>query len=167
MDILLTCIGFIFICLGIVGSFLPILPGPPTGWIGLLLLHQTDAVPTDWNFLWITLFIAILVTVLDYIIPIIGTKKFGGTKKGMWGATFGLIIGLFFGPIGIIAGPFIGAFIGEYLGNPDDTQKALKVAFGSFIGFLLSTGLKLAVGGVFCYYFVIDFWLYKGEYSWF
>ncbi|WP_139958355.1 DUF456 domain-containing protein [Flavicella sediminum] len=164
MDIILAILGFLFISLGIIGSFLPVLPGPPTGWVGLLLLHLTDAIPTNWNFLWTTLFIAILVTVLDYIIPILSTKKFGGTKKGVWGATLGLIVGLFFGPIGIIAGPFLGAFLGEYLGNPKQTKHAFKVAVGSFIGFLFSTGLKLIVGIVFCYYFFADLWAFKADF---
>lgn len=164
MDIFLLLIGFIFICLGIVGSFLPILPGPPTGWIGLLLLYLTKSVPDDWTFLWSTLAVALLVTLLDYIIPPLGTKKFGGTKYGIWGSTIGLIIGLFFGPIGIIAGPFLGAYAGEILHNSKDTSKAFKAALGSFIGFLFSTALKLVVGIVFLTYFIKTFWEYKSNF---
>lgn len=163
MDILLTILGLFFISLGILGALLPVLPGPPISWIGLLCLYSTKAVPNDSQFLWITLAIALLVTVLDYIIPIFGTKKFGGTKKGVWGSTIGLLVGIFFGPIGIILGPFIGAFLGELIDDSTDTKKALKAATGSFIGFLFSTGLKLVVGGFYFYYFIETFWNYKSE----
>ena len=163
MDILLTLLGLFFISLGILGAILPVLPGPPIGWLGLLCLYGTAAVPNNSQFIWTTLIIAIIVTALDYIIPVIGTKKFGGTKKGVWGSTIGLIVGLFFAPIGIIIGPFVGAFLGELIEDKSDFKKAFKAATGSFIGFLFSTGLKLVVGGFFFYYFMEEFWLYKSE----
>ncbi|WP_152285584.1 DUF456 domain-containing protein [Flavicella marina] len=163
MDMLLTILGLFCITLGILGALLPILPGPPISWIGLLLLYGTRAVPNDNKFIWITLGIAILVTLLDYIIPVVGTKKFGGTKKGIWGSTIGLVIGLFFPPIGIIVGPFIGAFIGELIEDSADIQKAFKAAVGSFIGFVFSTGLKLVLGGFYFYYFMQTFWTYKSD----
>ena len=93
MDIALLIFGFIFMLIGILGSFLPVLPGPPISWIGLLLLYLTKAIPDDWVFLGITLVIALVVFALDYIIPAVGTKKFGGTKAGMLGTTIGLLVG--------------------------------------------------------------------------
>ena len=100
--------------IGIIGSFLPVLPGPLTSWIGLLIFHLTDVVPMNWTFLIITLIIALGIWILDYIIPALGTKRFGGTKAGMIGTSIGLVIGLI-APIpgGIIIGPFFGALIGE------------------------------------------------------
>ena len=95
MDIALTIIGFFLMLIGILGSFLPVLPGPPVSWVGLLLIYLTKAVPDDWWVLGITLFIAIFITVMDYVIPAMGTKKFGGSKAGMWGTIIGLFIGLF------------------------------------------------------------------------
>ena len=92
MDIFLTLIGVVFIIIGILGSFLPVLPGPPMSWVGLLLIHLTEAVPDDWWFLGITLVIALIVFALDYIIPAIGAKKFGCTRAGMIGTTIGLIV---------------------------------------------------------------------------
>ena len=113
MDVLLLLLGVFFIVLGIIGSFIPILPGPITSWIGLLFIHLTNAIPYNWTFILTTFTIAIFVYILDYIIPAIGTKKFGGSKYGIIGTTVGLIFGLIFlGPFGIIVGPFIGAFIG-------------------------------------------------------
>lgn len=145
MDIVLIIIAALFMILGIIGSFLPVLPGPLTSWLGLLIVHLTDAVPINKSFLIITLIIAILIWVLDYIIPAIGTKRFGGTKYGMIGTTIGLIVGLL-APIpgGIIIGPFVGALIGELL-NKTDSKTAIRAAFGSFIGFLTSTFIKFVV----------------------
>ncbi len=162
MDIFLAITGFIVVLLGIVGSFLPVLPGPLTGWFGLLLLHLTKAVPMNWYFLGITLGVALFVWILDYFIPAIGTKKFGGTKFGAIGSTIGLIIGLIFmGPFGIIIGPFIGAFIGEIINDAKDFNKALKAAIGSFIGFLTSSFLKFTVSVVFVGLYLAEFWDYK------
>ena len=162
MDIFLLFIGFIFILLGIVGSFLPVLPGPITGWVGLLLLHLTKVIEMNWTFLGITLAIAIIVWGVDYVIPAWGTKKFGGSKYGVWGTIIGLIIGiLFLGPLGIIIGPFAGAFIGEIIYDSKDGGRALKAAFGAFVGFMLSTGLKLITSLVFVYLYWSKFWEHK------
>ncbi|MBD1259682.1 DUF456 domain-containing protein [Maribacter polysiphoniae] len=164
MDIALLIFGFIFMLIGILGSFLPVLPGPPVSWIGLLLLYLTKAVPNDWVFLGITLVIALIVFALDYIIPAVGTKKFGGTKAGMLGTTIGLLVALFFpvlGPFGIIIWPFVGALVGELL-NKADKKTATKAAFGSFIGFLTGTFLKFMVTIVYLGLFIATFWEYKG-----
>lgn len=85
---------------------------------------------------------------MDYLIPIWGTKKFGGSKAGVWGSIIGLAVGLFFGPLGFVLGPFLGAFLGEYIIDPNDFKRALKSATGSLIGFLIGTGLKLAYCGL-------------------
>ncbi|PIF01693.1 MAG: hypothetical protein CR994_00095 [Maribacter sp.] len=164
MDIALFLFGLVFILIGILGSFLPVLPGPPLSWIGLLLLYLTKAVPDDWGFLGITLVIALIVFALDYIIPAVGTKKFGGTKAGMLGTTIGLLVALFFpvlGPFGIVIWPFVGALLGELL-NKADKKTATKAAFGSFIGFLTGTFLKFMVAIVYFGLFTATFWEYKG-----
>ncbi len=146
--------------LGIIGSFLPILPGPLTSWVGLLILHLTEAVPMNWTFLIITFVIAIVIWLLDYIIPAIGTKKFGGSKAGMIGTTIGLIIGIIFlGPFGIIIGPFLGALVGELI-NKSDSQTAVKAAFGSFLGFLTSAFIKFIVAVIFFGFFIVKFFDY-------
>ncbi|MDO3693916.1 DUF456 domain-containing protein [Wenyingzhuangia sp. chi5] len=154
MDYILLFFGFFLVIGGIIGSFLPIIPGPPTGWLGLLLLNLTSKVITDWTFLGVTLAIAILVVIADYIIPVLGTKKFGGSKYGIWGSTIGLIIGLLFTAVGMILGLFLGALAGELVHDSKNMQKAIKAALGSVIGFFFSTGIKLIVGIVFLVYFV-------------
>ena len=163
MDIFLIIVGFLFMLLGIIGSFLPILPGPFTSWIGLLILHFTDAVPKNWTFLIVTLIIAILIWLIDYIIPAIGTKKFGGSRAGMFGAIVGLLVAIFFpilGFFGIIIWPFIGALVGELI-NRSDSNTAMKAAFGSLIGFLTGTFLKFVVSVIYLGLFIMEVWNYK------
>ena len=134
MDILLLGVGLLFVILGVFGSFLPVLPGPSLSFIGLLLLYCTDAIPVNYWILGISLVITLLLTVLDYIIPARGTKKFGGSSYGIWGTNIGLIVGLLAPiPFGFIIGPFVGAFIGEIIYDNKDHQRALKAATGSFI----------------------------------
>ncbi len=157
MDIALLVLGFILMLVGILGSFLPVLPGPPVSWLGLLLLYLTKAVPDDWWMLGITLFFALLITVMDYVIPAMGTKKFGGSKAGMLGTVIGLLVAIFFpilGPFGIIIWPFVGALVGELI-NKADQKTALKAAFGSFLGFLTGTFMKFLIGVI---YFGIFIW---------
>ncbi|MDG1227704.1 MAG: DUF456 domain-containing protein [Polaribacter sp.] len=162
MEIFLLVVGFVFVCLGIIGSFLPILPGPLTGWFGLLLLHTTSTIPMDWPFLGITLALAIIIFILDYFIPAIGTKRFGGTKYGVYGTTIGLIIGLISPiPFGMLLGAFCGAFIGELIFDSKDTKRALKASFGAFLGFLASTTIKFSIAVVYFIFFIIEFWEYK------
>lgn len=159
MDVFLLISGFLLVLLGIVGAFLPVLPGPITSWLGLLLLHLANAVPMNRVFLIATFVVAILIWLLDYLIPAIGTKKFGGTKHGVKGSIVGLILGIiFFPPLGIIIGPFLGAFVGELIKDPNDVKRALKAAMGSFIGFITSTFLKFMVAFVYaCFYVFIFF----------
>ena len=155
MDTFLLIVGFLFVLLGIIGSFLPVLPGPITGWVGLLLLHLTKPVPMSYTFLGITLAIAIVIWILDYTIPAMGTKKFGGTKYGSVGTTIGLIIGLIAPiPLGFVIGAFLGAFIGELIHDHMDFNKAIKGAVGSFLGFLASTTLKFIVSLIFLGLFI-------------
>ncbi|MBE9518450.1 MAG: DUF456 domain-containing protein [Bacteroidetes bacterium] len=157
MDITLAVLGAALVLVGFLGSVLPIIPGPPISWAGLLLLKWTDYVDDHGaayeNALWILLFFVILVTILDYVVPIMGTKKYGGSKRGVWGATIGVVVGLFFGPLGIIIGPFLGAYIGEITTGKKD-REALRAAWGSFMGFLLGVGLKLMVCGTIFFFFI-------------
>lgn len=162
MDLFLLILGFTLVLLGVIGSFLPVLPGPLTGWLGLLVLHLTSVVPENWVFLGITLAIAILIWVLDYMIPAIGTKRFGGSKYGVYGTTIGLIIGLLTPiPFGILIGAFLGALLGELLYDSKDTNRAIKASFGSFIGLLASATIKFSVATVYVILFLMKFWKYK------
>lgn len=152
-DYLLLGAGIFAIVIGLVGCLVPVLPGPPLSYVGILLLHFSRFGNFSKPALIILAAVAVVVTILDYIVPVWGTRKFGGTKYGMRGATVGLIIGLFLGPAGIILGPFIGAFVGELIFK-DDPGYALKAGFGSLLGFLTGVGLKLAASFVITFYFV-------------
>lgn len=165
MDTTLLIIAFMLMVVGILGSFLPVLPGPPISWVGLLLLYLTKAVPMSYTVLGITLVVAIVVGILDYIIPAKGTKRFGGSKYGIWGTNIGLIIGILAPiPFGFIIGPFVGAFVGEMINDSKDSQKAFKAATGSFIGFLASTFIKFVVSMVFFGLFLLKVWEYRSEF---
>jgi uncharacterized protein YqgC (DUF456 family) len=162
MDIILVILGLICCIVGLFGSFLPALPGPPISWLGLLLLYFTSFVQMNYWVLGITFLLTIVISILDYTIPAKGTKKFGGTKYGVWGTNIGLIIGLFFPPIGFIIGLFLGAFIGELIYNSQDKKGALKAAFGAFLGFLVSSFLKFMM----CFSFLILFiWVAVSNYN--
>ncbi|HER09785.1 MAG TPA: DUF456 domain-containing protein [Bacteroides sp.] len=157
MDITLAILGMLLVLVGFTGSILPVIPGPPISWAGYLLLKWTRYVETQADSyntsLWILLFFVILVTILDYVVPVIGTKKFGGSRRGMWGATIGVVVGLFFGPPGIILGPFLGAYIGEITSGKKE-REALRAAWGSFVGFLTGVGMKLMVCGGILFFFM-------------
>lgn len=146
MDILLLLLGFVCVVAGILGSFLPVLPGPSISWVGIVLLYFTKAVPVNYWVLCISLLITVTLTVLDYVIPAKGTKKFGGSKYGIWGTNIGLIVGIFAPiPLGFIIGPFVGAFMGELIYDKQNHQRALKAATGSLLGFLASSFMKFVV----------------------
>lgn len=146
MDVLLLIIGFVFMIVGIFGSFMPVLPGPSISWLGLLLLYFTTVVPVNYWILGITFFITVAISVLDYVIPAKGTKKFGGSSYGIWGTNIGLIVGIFAPiPFGFIIGPFVGAFIGELLYDYKDHSRAFKAATGSFLGFLAGSFMKFVI----------------------
>ena len=151
MDTLWLVIGIIVMLVGILGCILPLLPGPPLCYIALLIQQFRSDPPFTSKFLWIWAGITVVVTVFDYVIPLYGTKRFGGSKYGIWGCTIGLIAGFWLGPLGIIIGPFVGAFIGEIIANNNSSQ-ALKAAWGSFAGFLFGTLLKLVVCVIMAWY---------------
>lgn len=153
MDYFLLALAIVLMIVGIAGCLLPVLPGPPLSYLGLVVLHFTRFAEVSKNLFIILAIVAVVVTVVDYVVPIWGTRRFGGSKYGMRGATVGLIIGLFLGPLGIIIGPFIGAVVGELIFK-DDIKYALKAGFGSLLGFLTGVGLKLAASLLITFYFV-------------
>ena len=156
LDLLWIIIGSLTLLVGIIGCVLPVLPGQVLSWASLLILQLTSNPPFTARFLVTWALITAFVSLLDYYVPIWGTKKLGGSKKGIWGATIGLVAGIFFfPPMGIIIGPFIGAFAGELVASKD-TRVALRSAFGSFLGFLAGTFMKLAISFIMGYYFVVN-----------
>lgn len=161
MDLLLISLGGILMVVGILGSFLPVLPGVPVSWLGLLIMHLAPSVPMNYWFLGVTFLVATFIYALNWIIPAIGAKRFGGSRSGMIGATIGLVVGIIAPvPLGIIIGPFIGAFIGEII-NKSDRKSALRAAFGSFIGFLASSFMEFIVAFAFFLVYLWKIWDYR------
>lgn len=155
MDIVLIILGALCLLAGIVGCIVPALPGVPLAYVGLWLLHITDRAQFSWQFLLIWGIITVVVQVLDYIIPVWGTKKFGGSKWGTWGSMIGLLLGMFLGPWGIILGPFMGAVVGELIAGKASSQ-ALRAGFGSFVGLMTGTVIKLICCGMMTYYIIAE-----------
>ena len=151
MDILLIVFAFLLLVAGIAGCVLPLLPGPPLAYAGMLLLHLTDKHHFTTPQLIIWLVVVIVLQVVDYITPLLGSKYSGGTSFGNRGCMAGTLLGLFFMPWGVIVGPFIGAVVGEMLGG-QDLSHAIRAGIGTLLGFLFGTLLKVIV----CFYFLVQ-----------
>lgn len=147
MDILLLVLAFLCMLIGIIGCIIPGLPGMPIAYIGLWIAQTTTRIDFSWQMLLVWGIITIIVSVLDYIVPAWGTKQFGGTKYGVWGSTIGVFVGLFFGAIGVIIGPLVGAILGEMI-NGKELKKAIRAGWGSFIGILMGTLIKIICCGL-------------------
>ena len=152
MDTLLIIVAILCGVVGLVGSVVPVLPGPALSFVGIICAYMTDGTTISPLMFWIWGIITLVVTILDYILPAYFSKVFGGSKAGITGATIGVFAGLFMGPIGIILGPFIGAVAGEMFSQQRTFSQAAKVGFGSLISFIVGSGLKLVVTGMMMYY---------------
>lgn len=144
IDIILLSAGIIFLLLGVAGAFLPVLPGPPLSFAGLLLIHFTDYAHIPQNILYTLGILAFIITVADYLLPIWGTRLNKGSRHGVFGATIGLLAGiLFFPPLGALIGPLAGAWLAEKV-NGKNNKEAARSALGSFVGLLFGVALKFA-----------------------
>lgn len=146
MEVLWSILGFCLLLFGLIGSVLPVIPGPPIAFGGMLLIHFFGKHEFSWQVLIVFGILTLLITILDFYLPTWTTKKFGGSKAGQWGATIGVLLGLFIGPWGVILGPLVGAYVGELVFGRNN-QEAWRSAKGAFLGFLLGTGLKLMLVG--------------------
>lgn len=160
MDTLLIVGAVALGILGIVGSIVPGLPGPPMGWLGLLLMYfaggtnaEGAVMTTGVLLLWLG--VTTLVTVLDYVVPGMFTKLTGGSRYAGRGAIIGLFAGMFIPPVGIILGSLLGAFIAELVFAGKDAVSSVSSAFGAFLGFLFGTGLKVIASGLMLYYIFV------------
>lgn len=153
MDTVLTILAVICSIVGIAGCILPFLPGPPLNFIALLLMQWAGTATFSSRFLWIRGAIAVVVTLIDYLLPAWFAKRFGGSKQATTGSTVGLIVGMiFFPPFGLILGAFAGALIGELMHDKENLAKAFRVALSSFVAFIFGTGLKLAASLIMSWY---------------
>lgn len=154
MEILIIVFASLLMIAGIIGSFLPVLPGPPLSYIALLLAALLPEVQFGYTLFLYWGIVVVVVVSLEHIIPVVSSKKMGGSRYGMAGCIAGGILGIFFfPPFGIIFGPMIGAFAGELIAG-QKSDKALRAAIGSFIGFFIGTVIKVVVCLVMAWQFV-------------
>ena len=151
METLIVVLAILAGIIGIAGSILPGLPGAPFSWVGMLLLYiwgngaNAAGEPMSLTILVAWGVVVVVVSVIDYIVPMYLTKVTGGSKYAERGALVGLIAGIIFTPIGMILGSFLGAFLFELYYTRQGAPQALKAAIGSFLGFITGTGLKTIV----------------------
>lgn len=151
MELTLIILAILAGVIGIVGSILPGLPGVPISWLGLLALYiwgngtNLSGEPLSLTAVIIWAVIVVVVTVLDYLVPPLITKKMGGSKYAEKGSLYGMLLGMLFTPIGMILGAFLGAFAAELIVANKKFEEALKTSFGTFLGFILGTGIKTIV----------------------
>ena len=142
MEIAIIILAILIGVVGIAGSILPALPGTSFSWIGLFLLYMwgPQAVPAKVLIIWGV--VVMIVSAVDYVVPMLLTKATGGSKYAERGSIIGLLAGIILTPVGMILGSFLGAFLAEMYWGGKEAKLALKAALGSFLGFLLGTGIK-------------------------
>ena len=155
LEIAVIIVGSILIFLGVAGSLLPLLPGPPLSFIGLLLLALVRAFSSPLTPALITVMglLTVAAVAADHIIPVWGARRYGASKWGLWGSVAGMVIGIFFSPWGMLLGGLVGAVVAEWLAYRE-TGQALRAGWGVIVGILLGTVLKLVLSAVMAYYFV-------------
>lgn len=150
MEIFLIIISILLAIIGILGCIIPALPGPPVNYIALLIL-QWAIKPFSATFLILWAVIVLIIVFLDYMLPIWTAKKFGATKQGIIGSVIGMVLGIFLTPIGMIGGLIIGAIAGDMIAGRT-SQQAVKSGVATFLGTLLTIGIKLIVSGIMSFY---------------
>lgn len=157
MEIALIALALVLLALGLVGCVLPVLPGPPLSFAGLILLWGAEgwqASSFGTTAILVLGGLTALVTVLDFVLPALGAKRYGATKAGVWGSVLGMIVGMiFFPPFGMLVGAFVGALAFEVLAGRDAAD-ATRAAWGVFVGTIAGIVMKLAVCLAIGWYFV-------------
>lgn len=154
IDVFWILISAVFILVGLAGCIIPVIPGPPLSYFGLLLLQLISNPPFSLKFMIVLAIITIIVTIVDYLVPLWGAKKFGATKYGISGSMIGLILSFFFfSPLSIFLFPFIGALIGELIAGKKGIF-AFKASLGVFFGFFFGTVIKVVLSGYMFFEFI-------------
>ncbi|WP_069130375.1 DUF456 domain-containing protein [Rhodohalobacter halophilus] len=159
MEIILITLGALLMITGLIGAFLPVLPGLPFSYAGLLMLQLTEYPPFSLRFMIVWAVIVVMIQFLEQIATVAGAKKMGASSYGIWGSIIGAIVGfIIFPPFGIVFGPIAGAYAGELI-NKKTSREALRSAMGAVLGFFVSTFIKVVAALIMTYHFVINaFW---------
>ena len=152
MEEIIYILSFLLLVVGLIGSFVPVIPGPLISFIGIVLTFSFTSPPIGSNMMWILGILMAIAMVGDYLVQILGVKKLGGGKKAIRGTIIGSLLGMFVPPVGILFGALIGAFMGAKM-ELGSNRQSIKVALGAFIGFLIGTGVKLIYSGYVLYIF--------------
>lgn len=145
VTIVLWLAAGVLIVIGALGMILPVLPGAPLIFIGALLAAWAENFRyLGYGSLILLGALAALAVAVDFIASAFGVKRFGATGRAVTGATLGAIVGLFFGPIGVLVGPFAGAVVGE-LTVRRNLAAASRAGVGAALGLALGTAAKLAI----------------------
>ena len=155
--IILVIIGFIVSIAGFLGCFLPIIPGPPLSYLAIIILSMAkNWEPFSATFLIITAILTVLLSLVDYIMPAMGAKRYGASRYGIWGSMIGMIAGLFvIPPFGMLILAFFGALAGEILAGKE-AGKAMQAGLGIIMGNLVSVALKVSFSGVFLILYIFN-----------
>lgn len=147
-DTLIPLVSILLLLVGILGTFLPVLPGLLLSLCGLLIYKFGTDSSLSMVYIWIFVSLTLLSIILNYVIPARTNRKYGGTRWGSAGSVIGTILGMFFIPVpfGFLIGMFLGVFVGELLHDANDKKKAWNSTKGALIGFLYGTGFNFMVG---------------------
>ena len=145
---LINIVSLALLFIGMLGTFIPVLPGLLLSSCGLLIFKFGTENEMPMMYVWVFALLTILSTVLNYVIPAKTNKKYGGTRYGSIGSFIGTILGLFFIPIplGFLIGMLLGVLVGELVHDISDRKKAFNSMKGAFIGFIYGTGFSFMVG---------------------
>lgn len=148
-------LGLLIALVGLVGCIVPVIPGPPLSFLSLIIISiAKNWAPFSPTFLIIMACLTIVVTILDYLVPAGGAKKYGASKLGVRGSIIGMLLGLlFFPPWGILICGIVGALAGEILAGKEG-GKALRASWGIFLGYMVGTGLKLIFSGLLLFLYI-------------
>ena len=155
IDVILIAIGGCLVVGGVIGSLVPVIPGPLLAYLGLLALHVTTVAEVDG-----LVFLAVVtltVAAIEYFLPLYLGRKLGATRAGVYGGILGTLIGLFFLPLGILVGPMLGALVFETM-NKRGIRPALKASFGVLLGTILNFALRFALTVWMAVVFVDELW---------
>ena len=141
-DIILLIVSALLHIVGLVGSLIPVLPGAPLCFAGMVLCAIVFPHPVMITLTVVMGLLVLIGMIVDYVAPSILTDKAGGSKYAIWGANIGLVVGLiFFAPFGVIICPFLGAFIGEVISS-HKFGHSMKIAAYTFLSFVIGTLFK-------------------------
>jgi len=153
MDNFIIILAGCFIFTGLIGCVISKFPGTILCYLGIIILQFSSIAEFSVHFFIQWGIIIIAVQGLDYFIPTWGKRKFGGSKRGVWGSFLGMLAGIYFGPWGIVSGAIIGAFVGEHFAGKE-SNAAINHALTSFVFFILGTISQLIVAGILAYHYV-------------